>query len=114
MSSIEDALAPFDEASRAALAQVIDVARAVAPDAVDGVSYGIPALIVGGKPLLGVSVRANHLSIHPFSPAAIDAVRERLDGFSVSKGTVRFTPDRPVPDDALRDMTAARLREITG
>ncbi len=48
----------------------------------------------------------------PFSPAAIDAVRERLDGFDLAKGTIRFSPDRPVPADVLADLIRARKREI--
>lgn len=71
------------------------MARAIVPDAVDGVSYGIPVLKVGGSPLIGVTASAKHLSVFPFSPAVIDTVRTKLDGFSLSKGTIRFTPDHP-------------------
>jgi uncharacterized protein YdhG (YjbR/CyaY superfamily) len=48
----------------------------------------------------------------PFSPAAIEAVKDRLDGFDVSKGTIRFSPDAPVPDDVLADLVRARMQEI--
>jgi uncharacterized protein YdhG (YjbR/CyaY superfamily) len=72
----------------------------------------MPAFIYGGRPLLGFRAAKKHLSIFPFSPAAIEAVQERLDGFDLSKGTVRFTPDRPVPEDVLADMVRARKQEI--
>jgi uncharacterized protein YdhG (YjbR/CyaY superfamily) len=32
----------------------------------------------------------------------------------VSKGTLRFTPDKPVPDEVLERLVRARLAEITG
>lgn len=35
-------------------------------------------------------------------------MRERLAGFEVSKGTVRFTADRPLPDDVVKDMVNYR------
>ena len=43
---------------------------------------------------------------------AIEAVKERLDGFDLGKGTIRFSPDRPVPDDVLADLVRARKQEI--
>ena len=52
------------------------------------------------------------MSIFPFSPAAIEAVRERLGGFDLAKGTIRFSPDRPVPEDVLADLVRARKQEI--
>lgn len=114
MGSVDDALAALPSPRREALRHVIDVARGVAPDAVDGVSYGVPALKVGGRPLIGVSASAQHLSIFPFSPAALEAVSADLGAFSTSKGTLRFTPDAPVPDDVLERLVRARLSEIAG
>jgi uncharacterized protein YdhG (YjbR/CyaY superfamily) len=113
VSTIEDALAAHPEPERAALQHVIDIGRAIAPDAEDGVSYGVPALRVAGKPLVGVGVGASHLAVYPFSPAAIDAVRDELAGFAASKGTIRFTAERPLPDPVLRRLVEARLAEIT-
>jgi uncharacterized protein YdhG (YjbR/CyaY superfamily) len=113
MASIDDALAGLGQPERDALLRVIDTARRLAPHAVDGVSYGVPALKVAGKPLIGVKAAAQHLSIFPFSPAAIDVVRPELDGFQVSKGTIRFTADRPVPEAVVERLVTARLAEIT-
>jgi uncharacterized protein YdhG (YjbR/CyaY superfamily) len=42
----------------------------------------------------------------------VDAVAPRLAGFSLSKGTVRFTPGHPVPDDVVEEMVRLRLAEI--
>jgi uncharacterized protein YdhG (YjbR/CyaY superfamily) len=58
----------------------------------------MPAFIYTGRPLLGFRAAQKHLSISPFSPAAIEACSDRLDGFDLAKGTIRFTPDRPVPE----------------
>ncbi len=112
MGSVDDAIAGVAQPSRDALQHVVDLARSLAPDAVDGVSYGMPALKVAGKPLLGVVAAADHLSVFPFSSAAVDAVRDRLDGWSLSAGTIRFSADHPVPDDVLTDLVRARLAEI--
>ena len=113
MGSIDDAPAGLGRPEQDALRRVIDIARRVAPHAIDGVSYSVPALTVAGRPLIGVRASAHHLSVYPFSPAAIDVVRPGLDGFSVSKGTIRFTPEHPLPEVLIERLVAARLAEIT-
>ncbi len=72
------------------------------------------ALRYRGKPLLGFLAAKQHLSIFPFSTEVVDGVRDRLLGFDLSKGTIRFTVESPVPDDVLRDIVRLRAQEITG
>lgn len=54
------------------------------------------------------------MSLHPFSPAVVAAVADDLAGFSLSKGTIRFTPDTPVPEAVIDRMVRLRLTEIIG
>ncbi|PFG41034.1 uncharacterized protein YdhG (YjbR/CyaY superfamily) [Georgenia soli] len=114
MGIVDQAIAEVSSPSREALQHVIDVARRLAPDAEDGTSYGMPALRVAGRPYVSVVAAAKHLSLFPFSPAAIDAVRADLEGYSLSKGTVRFAAEQPIPDDVLEHLLRARLSEIAG
>ena len=109
---MDDYLAGLPEEQKEALAQVRAVVERAAPDAEEGVSYGMPAYLYTGRPLLGFRAAKKHLSVFPFSPAAVDAVKDRLAGFDLSKGTIRFTPDRPVPEDVLVDLIGARKEEI--
>ncbi len=101
---------------RAALGRVRDLVAAEEPEAVEGTSYGVPAFTLHGKPLLGVRAAAEHLSVFPFSAAVVAsvvaAVGGRLDGFGLSKGTIRFTAETPIPDDVLRDLVRLRRAEI--
>ena len=93
-------------------ARIIAVALEVAPDAVQGTSYGVPALRLRGKPLLGMQRAKRHLSLYPFSPSALDTVRADLGDWECAKGTIRFTPERPLPDGVLTRLIRARTREI--
>ena len=112
MGTVDDSLADLPEPERLSLQRVIAVARTLVPEAEEGMSYGMPALKLDGKPLLGVVAAAKHLSVFPFSPAVIDAVADRLEGYSLSKGTIRFTTDHPLPDDVLDDIVRLRRAEI--
>jgi uncharacterized protein YdhG (YjbR/CyaY superfamily) len=109
---MDDYLDDLRPAQKVALERVRAVVSGLAPEAEEGTSYGVPAFIYAGRPLLGFSAAKQHLSIFPFNPAAIDAVRQRLDGFDLAKGTIRFSPDSPVPADVLADLVRARKHEI--
>ncbi len=110
----EDFLAELPADRREAFAAVIAQVQALVPEAEAGRSYGMPAFRYKDRPLLGFSEAKAHLNLHPFSPAAIDPVRERLADYRVLKGTVTFTPERPLPADAVAEIVLARKAEIDG
>ena len=114
VSAMDDYLDGLPGEQRAAFERVRSVVTDVAPEAEEGESYGMPAYIYSGRPLLAFRAAKNHLSVFPFSPEAIEAVEGRLEGFDLSKGTIRFTPDKPVPDEVLADLVRARMGEISG
>ena len=112
MGTVEDALAALDEPARRCLQHVVEIARSIAPDTTEGMSYGMPALKLDGKPLFAAVQAAKHLSIFPFSGTVVETVAGRLEGYSLSKGTIRFTADHPLPDDVLEDIVRLRIAEI--
>ena len=114
MATMDEYLDGLPPDERDALERVRATVRAVVPDAEEGTSYGVPAYRHRGRPLLGFQATKTHLSLLPFSPASIDAVAARLDGFDRTKGSIRFTPGAPVPDDVVADLVRARVREIEG
>ena len=112
MGMIGDYLAGLAPDQRAALQRVVDVAMRVAPEAEEGTSYGMPALRLDGRPLIGMTASARHLSLFPFSPAVVEAVTPELDGFSLSKGTIRFTSDHALPEDVVERVVRLRRAEL--
>ena len=112
MGTVTEYLAGVDERDRSALEHVIALAREVVPDAEEGTSYGMPALLYRGKALLSAMAAAKHLAVYPFSPAAVSAVEPRLEGWSHAKGTIRFSSDHPLPDGVVRDLVTRRVEQI--
>jgi uncharacterized protein YdhG (YjbR/CyaY superfamily) len=112
MSSFDEYLATVPDTQRAELERIRQFVRRTVPDAEEATSYGMPAFKYKKRPLLGFKVSKNHLSVFPFSPEAVDAARAALVGFDLSKGTVRFTPETPIPEKALEQLLRHRLREI--
>jgi uncharacterized protein YdhG (YjbR/CyaY superfamily) len=112
MSAVDDYFDGLDASSRAAFEHIRNLATEVAPEVDEGTSYGMAALTYKQKPLLGFRAAKQHLSIFPFSPQAIDGVRDQLAGYELAKGTVRFTVGKPPPDDAVRELVRRRVAEI--
>ena len=113
MSEMDDYLAGVPEPDRAALERIRRVVKELVPQAEEGKSYGMPALKYNKRPLVGFVAAKKHLSLFPFSPAVIAALTDRLDGFELSKGTIRFTAQHQLPDEVLRDVVMLRLGEIS-
>jgi len=112
VTSFDNYLASIPEYRRAEVERIRHIVRGAVPSVEESVSYGMPAFKYRGRPLLGFRVARNHLSVFPFSPAAIDATRDALAGFDLSKGTVRFAADKPLPDAALEQLVRRRMSEI--
>ena len=115
MGTVTDYLAGVEDPSRRAeLSRLVDIARRIVPDAEEGMGYGMPALRHRGKPLFAVVAAAKHLSLFPFSGSIVESLADELDGYSVSKGTIRFDVERPLPEDVVERIVRMRVDEIEG
>lgn len=114
VSAVDDYLSGLDVATRAAFEHIRNLVMDLVPEAEQGVSYGMATLKYQQKPLLAFLAAKHHLSIFPFSPKVVDSVREQLAGFELSKGTIRFTLAKPLPDEIVRDLVRRRVDEIVG
>lgn len=107
----DEYLAGAREDQRAALERLRRTIHEAAPGALECISYGVPAFRLDGRLLVGYAAAAKHCSFFPMSPAVLDAHRDALQSFSTSKGTVRFQPDAPLPQDLVRRMVRERIAE---
>ena len=112
MSVFDEYLAGLPAPEQAELERIRRFVRNTVPEAEEGTSYGLPAFKYKDRPLLGVRASKNHLSVFPFSPEAVEAARESLAGFDLSKGTVRFRADNPIPGAALEQLLRSRVHQI--
>ncbi|MFN3708873.1 DUF1801 domain-containing protein [Microcella sp.] len=94
------------------LSHFLGRARELVPTAVDGTSYGMPALLYRGRPLVAMVTTASGYSVYPFSPAVIDAVALTHPDLTRSKGAVTFTETHTLSTTAFDALIRGRVAEI--
>jgi uncharacterized protein YdhG (YjbR/CyaY superfamily) len=84
--------------------------RAAAPRASESISYGIPTFKQDGQRLIYFSAATNHCAIHMVPKTHLDEAT-RL-GFGVGRGSIRFTPERPLARRLVTRIVKERLAEL--
>jgi uncharacterized protein YdhG (YjbR/CyaY superfamily) len=112
--TIDEYLAGTRPGQRAVLEKLRRAIHAAAPGAEECISYGLAAFRLNERPLVAFGAFANHCAFYPMSSTTLTAFQDQLEGFETSKGTVRFTPDKPLPASLLRKLVKARIVEIGG
>ena len=93
MSVIDDYLARATTEQRAELNRLRALVRGIVPaEAVEVLSYGMPTFDYRGKHVIHFAAFKKHMSIFP--------------------GTIRFTAERPVPDEVVTGIVLKRLAQI--
>src|SRR4249920_1118354 len=108
--TVDEYFAAVPEPARSALRQIREAIRSVVPpQATEIISYKIPAFR-HKKVLVWYAAFANHCSLFP-TAAVIEQFKDELKGFSISKGTVHFSLDKPVPVELIKKMVRARVAQ---
>lgn len=110
-NSVEAYLDSLNDVQRAALERLRSQILAVAPDAVECISYGIPTFKLHGKNLVHMGAAAKHCSFYP-GAGPIEAFADILSGYSTSKGTIRFDPTKPLPAALVKRIVQWRVAQL--
>ena len=108
--SVEEYIASFPADVRAILEQVRRAILDAVPGTGETVSYQIPTITLGGRPLLYFAGWKRHVSVYP-APAGDEALERRLRPYRSAKSTLKFPLSRPVPNDLIAQVAKLSLRQ---
>jgi uncharacterized protein YdhG (YjbR/CyaY superfamily) len=108
-ASIDTYIDGFPPEVQEVLQRIRRAAFGAAPDTTEGISYGIPTLMLGGRQILFFAAWKRHVSVYPVpgDPALQHDVAPYLSG----KGTLRFPLDRPIPYALIGRIAAAARKD---
>lgn len=115
--NVDDYIKLADKDKQEQLNQVRAIVKKVAPDAEEGIAYGMPAYSwkssssKKSEPLFYFAAMKGHLGLYP-TPGPIETCKDALDKYSTSKGCVRVPYGEPVPEKIIQKLLKERLKEI--
>jgi uncharacterized protein YdhG (YjbR/CyaY superfamily) len=107
----DEYLTKVPEPQRGTLKKIRAAIRAAAPkEATEIISYGIPAFKYKGV-LVWFAAFAGHCSLFP-TAAVIAEFRDELKSYKLSKGTIQFAIDKPLPATLVKKIVKARVAQM--
>ena len=111
--TIDEYLRPLPAKQRATLQKLRRAIKSAVPKAAECISYQIPTFKLDGRMLVSFGAWTNHCAFYP-GAYPIEAHKHELEAYDISKGTIRFAIDRPLPAMLVRKLVKARIAERGG
>jgi len=108
-SSVEEYVADFPKPTQKLIEQLRATIKKAAPKAEEVISYGMPGYKLNGM-LVWFGAYAKHIGFYP-KPAALREFAKELSEYKMSKGTVQFPLDKPLPLAIITKIVKFRISE---
>jgi uncharacterized protein YdhG (YjbR/CyaY superfamily) len=108
--NIDEYLLDIPENQRLALETLRQIILETAPKAEEVISYGMPAFKYHGM-LVYFAAFKNHCSLFAANATLIEDLYPELKEYKTSKGTIQFTPEKPLPVALVRKIILERMKQ---
>jgi uncharacterized protein YdhG (YjbR/CyaY superfamily) len=105
----DEYIAGFPENIQEMLNELRSAIRKAAPEAEETISYRMPAYRLNGV-LVYFAAQKNHIGFYPTS-SGVNAFREVLSAYKISKGAIQFPLDKPMPLKLVSTIVKFRVKE---
>lgn len=102
-NNIDEYISDFPDDVQKAMEKVRSTIKKAAPRADEAIKYQIPTFVLNGN-LIHFAGYNNHIGLYPGSKA-IEEFKDELSGYKISKGTVQFPLDKPMPVGLINKIT---------
>jgi uncharacterized protein YdhG (YjbR/CyaY superfamily) len=107
--NIDEYISTFPENVQDILEKLRRVIQRAAPEAREAISYGIPTFKLNGN-LVHFGAFKNHIGFFP-TPSGIAPFKKELAPYEMSKGTIQFPLDKPIPYGLVKKIVIFRVNE---
>lgn len=95
-ATLDEYISTFPEDIQAILEKVRQTIRKAAPEAVEIISYNMPAFDLHSRHLVFFAGWKHHISLYPL-PAGDEAFQLQLSHYKRAKGSIQFPFNKPIP-----------------
>lgn len=110
-AEVDEYLSRLPEPKRSTLEALRRTILELLPDAEEVLSYRVPAFQVEGKTVAGFAAFKDHVSYLPFSGSVLPRLEEELRDYAMTKSSLHFPADEPLPKELVQKLIEVRLRE---
>jgi uncharacterized protein YdhG (YjbR/CyaY superfamily) len=112
-TSVDDYIDAQADFVRPTLNRVRSILRKALPKAEEAIAYQMPVYRLDGERVIFFAGWKRHYSLYPASERLVEAFRGELARYEVSKGTIRFPLEEPVPAKLIERIAKFRGKEVS-
>lgn len=109
--NVDDYIARSSVDVREILRRIRSLIKKTAPDAIESISYGIPAYRQDDRPLVYFAGFKNHIGFYA-TPQSHENFSKELAKYKQGKGSVQFPLNQPIPYDLIEKMVSYKLKQL--
>ena len=111
IESVDQYLLQFPEGIQERMRALREHILSQYPDAVEGISYSMPAYKLNKKPLVYFAAYEKHIGVYA-TPGAQAKMSAALKGYKQGKGSIQFPNDQEFPLELIQQVIQTRAAEI--
>lgn len=110
IKTVDDYISYFPSETKTKLQIIRQIIKDTAPEAIESISYGMPAYKINKKPLVYYGGFAKHIGFYA-TPTGHEKFKKQLSVYKQGKGSVQFPLDQPLPVALIKDIIKFRLKD---
>jgi uncharacterized protein YdhG (YjbR/CyaY superfamily) len=109
--SIDAYIQNYPDETRQILEKIRQTIHQAAPQAVETISYNMPAFKLNGKILVYFAGWQKHIGFYAL-PSGNAAFQKELAAYKFAKGSIQFPLGKPIPYDLVEKIVKFRVKEV--
>ena len=110
-TNVDDYITEFPQEVQERMRVLRRLIREYAPEAVESISYHMPAYKLNKKPFVYFGGFANHIGFYA-QPVTHDTFKDALAAYKQGKGSVQFPHNKPLPERLICDMLQFKKEQL--
>ncbi len=111
IGSIDEYFSTFPELTREKLDWIRISTKRIVPEAVELISYNMPAFKLHGFVLFYYAAYKGHIGFYPGNVKIFEVFRDALVSYKTSKGTIQFSISEDLPVTLIEDIIKFRVEQ---